>query len=234
MYPEWLTRDLEFPAGNLHQQLTAATALVPADVLTGSKQADDLAELAEDQTFHFWMDTLHYIGVWAEENGLDDQLPVEFWLRVASAADLMQFPQFVPYCLGKAKRLPSQDPGDLVAALSTLPAVVQVDGSLRSVCVQVADLIRTQDPAAGALLDAVDLDALATHLRAGAYDAIGPDVSPLLSDAFDDLFALAVREDFPAQYSRHSWAVIGANPFRVVLGGGLFPSTEAEVWWRAG
>lgn len=234
MYPEWLTRDLEFPDGNLQQQLTAATALIPANLVAGSKQQDDLAELAESQTFHFWMDTLHYVGVWAEENGVDDQLPVEFWLRVATAAHGMEFPEFVPYCLGKARRLPRQDPGDVVAAFSTMPAVVEVEEGLRSACVEAAQLIRDQDPAAGALLDAVDLDGIAAHLRAGAYDDIGQDVSPLLSDAFDDLFELAVSPEFPAQHSRHAWAVIGANPFRVVLGDGLFPSTHAEVWWRAG
>ena len=39
------------------------------------------------------MDTLHYVEGWAEANGLDEQLPVEFWLHVASAADGMEFPE---------------------------------------------------------------------------------------------------------------------------------------------
>jgi len=233
MYPEWLVKDIDFPAGSLPEQLAAATALVPAEVLAGSGQADEVAESAKDQMFHFWMDTLQYVGVWAEENGVDDQLPVEFWLRVATAADAMEFPQFVPYCLGKAHRLPKQDPADLTAAFSTLPAVVPVDGKLRSACDKAAKLIRRNDRSLGDRLDAVDLDAVAAHLRAGAYDKLGPKLSPLLSETFDDLFEVAARKDFPAEHSRHAWAVIGPNPFRVMVGAGLYPSTYADVWWRA-
>ncbi|WP_327638683.1 hypothetical protein OHB24_10015 [Kribbella sp. NBC_00482] len=233
MYPEWLMAGLEFPSADLRGHLTRAGELVPAEVLAGSGQAEELAEVVEDGANHFWMDTLHYVGVWAEANGLDEQLPVEFWLHVASAADGMEFPEFVPYCLGKAHRLPSQDPGDLVAAVSTLPAVVEVDGAVRSSCSAVADLLRNHDPATAAMIEAVDLDAIATHLRGGAYDAIGPDVSPILSDSFDDLFGVAARKDFPAEHSRHAWAIIGPNPFKVAVGAGLYPSTHAEVWWRA-
>jgi hypothetical protein len=39
MYPEWLTTGLEFPGGSIEEQLKAATTLVPAEVLAGSKQA---------------------------------------------------------------------------------------------------------------------------------------------------------------------------------------------------
>ncbi len=176
MYPDWLTSDLDFPTGAVSEQLAAATSLVPTDLL--AEHEEELAKLAESQYFHFWMEALQNIGIWAEKDGLDDRLPVEFWVRVANAAHDMEFPEFVPYCLGKAKRLPRQDPGDLVAAFSTLPAVVQVDGALRSACVEAADLLRAQDPVASELLAAVDLEGIATHLRAGAYEAIGTGHQP--------------------------------------------------------
>ncbi|MER7078974.1 hypothetical protein [Saccharopolyspora kobensis] len=228
-----MTAGLTFPDGGLVEHLTTATELVPDEVRHDSGQAAELADCIADGYYHFWMDALHYIGHWADEVGRDDELPTEFWTRVVQAASAMEFPQFVPYCLGKAQGFPRQDPGDLMAAFSTLPSVVEVPGGLRELCLEAADHLREDDPAAARMLDAVDLGALSAHLRDGAYDRLGEALSELFSDAFDDLFQLVTAPEFPAEQAKHAWAVIGPNPFRVVLGDGMFPTTEAEPWWRA-
>ncbi|MGW5645546.1 hypothetical protein ACWEV3_18565 [Saccharopolyspora sp. NPDC003752] len=233
MYPTWLTADLVFPEGNLVEHLTAATELVPESLLDDSGQAVEIAECIDDGYNHFWMNALHFVGHWADEAGRADELPTEFWLRVAQAAHAMEFPEFVPYCHGKAKGLPHQDPGDLMAAFSTMPSVVEVSGELRELCLAAAEHLLTDDPSTAQMLDEIDLDALAAHLRNGAYDRLGEHLSELFSDAFDDLFELVTSPDFPAERAKHAWAVIGPNPFRVVLGEGMFPNTEAEPWWRA-
>lgn len=233
MYPDWLTADVTFPDGSLEGQLKAAQELVPESLLHDSGQAEELAECSEAGFYHLWMDTLHFIGVVAEGQGRDHELPAEFWVRVARAAHSMEFPQFVPYCLGKSKGLERQDPGDLIAAFSTMPDIVDVPVELRDSCVAAADLLREDDPSTIRMFEATDLGMLAAHLRGGAYDRLGGELSGLFSDAFDDLFALVTHPDFPAEHAKHAWAVIGPNSFRVVLRGGLFAITEAEPWWRA-
>lgn len=232
MYPEWLTAGLAFPDGSLVEHLTAAKDLVPEALLDESGQAVEVAQCIDDGYNHLWMNALHFVGHWADEVGRDGELPPEFWVRVAQAAHAMEFPEFVPYCLGKAKGFPRQDPGDLMAAFSTMPSVVEVPEELRELCLEAAEHLRDDDPSTARTLDSVDLDALADHLRAGAYDRLGEPLSELFSDAFDDLFALVTSPEFPAERSKHAWAVIGPNPFRVVLGDGMFPSTEAQPWWR--
>ncbi|KAA5836335.1 hypothetical protein ABT337_28190 [Saccharopolyspora hirsuta] len=229
MYPDWLTAGLTFPDGGLVEHLTAATELVPEALRNDSGQAAELADCIADGYHHFWMNALHLIGHWADEVGRADELPTEFWVRVAQAAHAVEFPQFVPYCLGKAKGFPHQDPGDLMAAFSTLPSVVEVPEDLRELCLEAADHLHDDDPATSRM----GLDELAAHLRDGAYDRLGEPLSELFSDAFDDLFPLVTSQDFPAEHAEHAWAVIGANPFRVVLGDGMFPTTEAHPWWRA-
>jgi hypothetical protein len=233
MYPEWLTANLSFPSGNLEQQLTAAKDLVPVGLLADSGQAEELAQCTEFGYNHFSMSTLQFVGVWAEENGRDGELPPEFWVRVAQAAHGMYFPEFVPYCLGKAQGWPRQDPADVMAAFCMMPAVAPVDGELRSLCDNAARHVRDDDPATATMLDNVALGALAEHLRSGAYDRLGPELSPLFSEAFDDLFELVTSDRFPAERTAHAWALIGPNPFQVVLEDGPFIATRAEVWWRA-
>ncbi|MEU5849185.1 hypothetical protein [Saccharopolyspora shandongensis] len=223
-----MTAGLTFPAaGTLVQYLTAAKDLVPESLLHDSGQADELA----DEYNAIWLDTLHFIGHWAEEAGRDGELPTDFWMNLVRAARTMAFSQFVPYCLGKAKGLPRQDAGDLMAAFSMLPSVVEVPEKLRECCLKAAGHIRDDDPFAAQMLDTVDLDALAEHLRAGAYDRLGEFLSELFSDVFDDLFELVTRPDFPAEQAKYAWAVIGPNPFRLTLGNNT--SVEAEPWWRA-
>ncbi|MGH3387645.1 MAG: hypothetical protein ACRDOO_02055 [Actinomadura sp.] len=233
MYPEWLVSGLSFPREGIEAQLLAAKALVPAKLLAGSGLAEDLSECFNDGYHHFAMNTLQDIGIWAEANGLDGELPQEFWVRIAAAAHSMEFPQFVPYCLGKAQRLPRQDPGDLMAAFATLPRIDGVTGDLRSLSDRAAETLRRGDPATTGMIENGDLAALADRLRNGTYDRLGEELSESFSEAFDDLFALAAGEGFPAEHAKHAWAVIGPNQFRVVLGGGLFALTSADVWWRA-
>lgn len=232
MSPDWLTAGLTFPDGDLVEYLTTATELVPEPLRNDSGQTAELAVCIADGHHHFWMNALHFIGHWADEVGRDDELPTEFWVRVAQAAHTMQFPEFVPYCLGKAQRFPHQDAGDLMAAFSTLPSVVEVTEELHHDCFEVAEHLRNDDPRAAAMLDSLDLEALAAHLRHGAYARIGEPLSELFSDAFDELFQLVTSPSFPSEHAKHAWAVIGPNPFRVVLSDGMFPTTEAQPWWR--
>lgn len=234
MYPQWLLTGLSFPDGDIEQQLRAARALVPAKLMADCGLEPELADCLESGHFHFALECAQNIGIWAEGNDQDGELPPEFWARLASAADGMSFPQFVPYCLGKAHRLPGQDAGDLMAAFATLPQVDGVGEQLRSWSDQAAATLRRGDPATIELIANRDLDALAARLREGTYDRLGQELSESFSEAFDDLFELVVDPKFPAEHRKHAWAVIGANTFRVVLGGGLLPLTEAEVWWRAG
>ncbi|MER5388331.1 hypothetical protein [Saccharopolyspora sp. NPDC002686] len=228
-----MTAGLTFPHGDLVEHLTTATELVPEALRSDSGQTAELAGCIADGYHHFWMNALHFIGHWADEVGRDGELPTEFWVRVAQAAQAMQFPEFVPYCLGKAQRFPHQDVGDLMAAFSTLPSIVEIPRELHHDCYEVAEHLRADDPATVDMLESVDLDALAAHLRNGAYDRLGEPLSELFSDAFDDLFQLVTSPSFPAEHAKHAWAVIGPNPFRVVLSGGMFPTTEAQPWWRA-
>ncbi|GLW62803.1 hypothetical protein Arub01_10470 [Actinomadura rubrobrunea] len=233
MLPDFLIADLTFPEGTVREQLAAAGALVPAALLDASGLADELRECAEDGQHHFWMNTLQDIGVWAEENGRDAELPAEFWVRVAQAAHALELPEFLPYCLGKAHGWPRRDFVDAMAAFATLPEVDGLTGELRAASHRAAELLCDDDPAAAPLVDAGDLEAVAGHLRSGAYDRLGDELSELYSAAFDELFALVTRKGFPADHRACAWAVIGANPFRVVLDEGLVSQTHAEVWWRA-
>ncbi|WP_147133900.1 hypothetical protein [Stackebrandtia albiflava] len=225
--------DLEFPAGGLTVQLAEARAMLPDGLLEESGWADELAQCMESEYRHLTMDALQMIGVHAEAEGRDSELPAEYWLRIAQAAHQMDFPAFVPYCLGKARRLPRQDPADVMAAYATMPRVIDVDDALRKPCAVAAETIRRDDPAAEEWLETPDLTALARHLRDGAFDRMGRELSESFSGVFDDLFAAVCDPDFPADRSGHGWAVIGANPFRVVFSDGLLPVSEAEVWWRA-
>ncbi|MEV0057681.1 hypothetical protein AB0H34_45240 [Saccharopolyspora shandongensis] len=81
------------------------------------------------------------------------------------------------------------------------------------------------------MLDSVDLDALAAHLRAGACDRLGDDLSDLFSDAFDDLFELVSSLDRPAAQAKHAWAVVAPSAFRLTLGNNT--SVVAQPWWRS-
>ncbi|GAA4079369.1 hypothetical protein [Actinomadura miaoliensis] len=234
MLPEFLTADLTFPEGTVREQLAIAGTLVPGTLLAASGLADELRECAEEGLYHFWMNTLQDIGVWAEENGRDAELPPGFWVRVAQAAHGMEFPEFVPYCLGKAQGWPRRDPADVMAAFATLPEVDGMTSELRAASDRVAGLLADDDPAVEPLLAAGDLEGLADHLRSGAYDRLGEELSEVFSAAFDEVFALVTSKGFPFEHRAHAWAIIGANPFRVVLDEGLVSLTHAEVWWRAG
>jgi hypothetical protein len=233
MFPDFLTADLTFPEGTLRGHLTAAGVMVPEDLLTASGLGQDLRECIDLGYDHFWMNSLQDIGSWAEEAGRDAELPAEFWVRVAQAAYTMEFPEFMPYCLGKAQGWPRQDPGDLIAALATLPEVDGMSRQLRKASHQVAKILRHDSPTARTMLDQGDLEGLAEHLRSGAYDRLGEKLSKIFSAAFDESFALVTAKGFPAENRAHAWAIIGPNRFRVVVGGGLMPITHAEVWWRS-
>jgi hypothetical protein len=233
MFPDFLTADLTFSEGTLREHLTAASAMVPEGLLTASGLRKDLRECIDLGYNHFWMNSLQDIGAWAEEAGRDAELPAEFWVHVAQAAYSMEFPEFMPYCLGKAQGWPRQDPGDLNAAFATLPKVDGMSRQLRKASRQAAKALRQDSLAAKTVLDQRDLEGLAEHLRSGAYDRLGEKLSKIFSAAFDESFALVTAKDFPAENRAHAWAIIGPNPFRVVVGGGLMPITHAEVWWRS-
>lgn len=233
MYPEWLIEGLSFPQAGIEENLRAAKSLVLDEILAGSGLAADLAECLESGYYHFTMNTLQDIGIWAGANGREAELPREYWVRIAAAAHAMQFPQFVPYCLGKAQGLPPRDLGDLMAAFATLPQIDGMKDGLRGLSDRAAEILRSGDPATMEMIAELDLAALADRLRDGTYDRLGKDLSEVFSEAFDDLFRLVVDLDFPAKYREHAWAIIDTNPFQVVLGGGILPLTFAEVWWRA-
>ncbi|MEV0838559.1 hypothetical protein AB0I55_03270 [Actinocatenispora sera] len=95
-------------------------------------------------------------------------------------------------------------------------------------------MLRRDSAGLGAAIDAVDLAALAGQLRDGAYDRNGAALSAAFSAAFDELFEVVTADDFPAGHAGYGWAVIGSNPFQVVLNDGAYNrTTRAEVWWRA-
>lgn len=238
MYPAWLTPSAAAPSGGIEDQLMAAQRLVPEGLLADSGLADDLTECADDGYHHFWMNSLQDVGWFAQENGRDGELPQEFWLRVATAASMMDFPEFVPYCLGKARGLPRQDIPDVMAAFATMPAALgaawrQQNAELAQLCDRAAEELRVADPDTVPLLEAGDLKALRTRLvDSGALERAAG-LGSLMAEAFDGLIACATAKDFPEERAAHAWAVIATNPYQVVLSGGLYPGTQAEVWWRA-
>ena len=236
MVPDFLLDDLSVPGGSISEQLAAAQALVPEQLLTDSGQDDEIRTCVELEYYHFWMNALQHVGMYAEQSGLDAELPAEFWIHVAAAAHLMEFPEFVPYLLGKAKGLEWQDPLDAMAAFVTMPELAGMPDDLRGMSRRAADLIRRHAAEAGPMLDQGDLNGLAEHMRSGAYEEISEDLSILYSDAFDELYGYVTDPSFPEEHRAHFWAIVGANQFVVQLGeeGTLFAlTTHAEVWWRA-
>jgi len=239
VYPAWLTDNIQCPDGGLEEHLSAARALIPAGLLADSGLGEELDQCRELGIRHFWMNYLQDVGWYAQENGRDSELRGEFWIRVAQAAHHMGFPEFVPYCLGKAHGLPRQDVPDLMAAFATLP--VALGDSFRSdhrdlarLCNKAAKQLRKADRATGPLTEAGEVRPLSAQLtESKALDRAGDALSRLFSEAFDDLFSLATSEDFPAAHVDHAWAIIATNPFAVRLGGGLASITYADVWWRA-
>src|SRR5947207_6965586 len=169
MVPDWLAVGASPPDGTVEELLTAAQALVPPDLLAESGLADEVAECAKMSYFHLWMNSLQDVGWFAQEAGRDADLPREFWLRVAAAAVRMSFPEFVPYCLGKAQGRPRKDIPDLVAALPTMPVALgpawpQRADELKVRCDRAAGLLRAADPQVGSLLAAVEVDPLSARL----------------------------------------------------------------------
>lgn len=238
MLPAWLTPSDPTPDGDIRDQLLAAQRLIPEGLLADSGLADVMTECADDGYHHFWMNSLQDVGWFAQENGRDGELPREFWLRVATAASMMDFPEFVPYCLGKARGLPRQDIPEVMAAFATMPVALgaawrQHNPELAQLCDRASEELRLADPETGPLLEAGQLEALSTRLvESGALERAGG-LGSLMAEAFDGLIACATAKDFPEERAAHAWAVIATNPYQVVLGGGLFPGTRAEVWWRA-
>ena len=236
MVPEFLIEGIAVPDGTIPEQLAAAQALVPDQLLMDSGQVDELRQCADLSYYHFWMNALQHVGIWAEAHGRDAELPAEFWVRIAQAAYDMKFPEFIPYCLGKSRGLPARDPADVMAAFATLPELNGLGDDLRAASRRAAGLLRQDSPEAGPLLDRGDLAGLAAHLRSGAYDRVGEELSTLFSEAFDELFDYVTDADFPEEHQAHFWAVAGPNQFMVALGeeGTLFSlMTFAQVWWRA-
>lgn len=238
MFPTWLTPTVPVPSENLRGHLTAAEGLIPKNLLRDSGLARDLRECASDGQHHFWMNSLQDVGWFAQENGRDGELPPQFWVHVATAAGMMDFPQFVPYCLGKARGLPRQDVPDLMAAFATMPVALgpvwrRQHDELARTCDSAAADLRRADPATAPLIDAGDLRTLSNRLADGGALDRAEEISELMADVFDSLIACATAEDFPEDRADHAWAVIATNPFRVVVSKGLFPATHAEVWWRA-
>ena len=238
MYPAWLTPSEPVPSDGLEDHLIAAQRLIPANLLDDSGLAQDLAECADDGYNHFWMNTLQDVGWFAQENGRDNELPPEFWVRVATAASIMEFPEFVPYCLGKARGLPRQDIPDVMAAFATMPVALDPAwrnqyAELAQLCDTAAGELRTADPEATPLIQGGDVRALSRRLvESGALERAGQ-LGSLMAEAFDGLIACATAKDFPEEHADHAWAVIATNPYQVVLSDGMYPGTRAEVWWRA-
>src|SRR5688572_23774248 len=83
--------------------LEAAEALVAPDIIEKTEAGNNLAECRRSGWNHFWMTTLQDIGKAVEKAHQDELLPVDFWLHLARAAQQMDFPEFVPYFLGKAE-----------------------------------------------------------------------------------------------------------------------------------
>jgi hypothetical protein len=233
MVAKWLMDGIDFPEGTLPEHLEAARELMPASLLEEAGMTEELAACVESEYRHFTLDCLQMTGSWAEEAGRDAELSVEFWVRLALAANQMFFPELPPYCLGKAQRRPKRDPADLAASVATLPQAVELPEGLKDACDEAARMIREADSAMVGPLERSDLAVLSGRLRDGLFDTIGPEFSSLFSEAFDDLFAAVTDPDFPAEHAEHAWSVIAPNPFRVVLNDGLTVTTRAEFWWRA-
>jgi len=238
MYPDWLTDGVALPTGSLGELLGTARAMVPAGLLADSELDDDVAQAARFGYHHLWLDGLHRIGWFAQEAGRDEELPAAFWARLAAAAHQMDFPEFVPFCLGKARRLPRQDFDDQNAAFATLPvgfgpAWRQENDVLTSLCEQVADAVRAAVPDAAPLLAAGEVRPLRARLAdAGADGEIGGTVERLLYAGFELAFAVVTGVDLPAGKREHAWALIATNRFFVQVTGWQPPASSATVWWR--
>ncbi|MFC7247121.1 hypothetical protein ACFQO7_31995 [Catellatospora aurea] len=236
MVPDWLADHALPPEGTVEELLAAAQSLIPLDLLSESGLGEELTECARFAYLHLWMNGLQDVGWFAQETGRDMELPREFWLRLAAAAFGMGLPEFVPYCLGKAQGRPRRDIPDLIAALATMPLALgpawpREAGELRLQCDRAANLLRMTDSQLHSLLMVGEVQPLSVQLTATGFPE---SIDEVLSESFDDLFALVTSPAFPERCAEHAWAVIATNRFRVALSSGSFPGTCAVVWWRAG
>ena len=219
--------------------LTQAQALIPDGVLEASNNLEMAQECARSGYNHLWMATLQAVGKWLESQNEDERLPAEYWQHLARAAAQMDFPQFIPYFLGKADRRKGCDWYDVVVAIVVLqrmlpePLRAQHARAIESMTSYVSWL-ETLDPANPTLFQApVQAGPLLVHLKDAPYfedDETTQQINRGFTAMFDDVFSLVTDPALPDEMNDHAWPVIAMNTFTIDVRG---MSSRAVVWWRA-
>jgi hypothetical protein len=234
---------VKIPLEEIERHLGAAEALIPKDTLKNSGIADDLCECREDGYNHFWMVELQRLGKWLEDRKEDSLLPVEYWHHLALAATQMELDPFIPFFAGKAARKPKRDWYDMMASI-----VVLQRGLPKPLQTEHPDVCREMDryvgfleglhPSHPALFESPKLIQLRSRFSDGKYlEKDPPDeamtrINEDFMAMFDGIFDLATDPALPEQLHDAAWSIIDVNTFVVVVGSGMMPLTEAEVWWR--
>jgi hypothetical protein len=221
--------------------LSAAESLIPQSFLDDDNLVDLLAECRESGN-HMWMVALQDFGKDLEQAGDDSRLPADFWKNLCAAAELMHFPEFIPFFSGKAAGLPRCDHYDLMASLVVLQR--HLPASLRdshaqayAALTEYVGFLEGLDPSYGELFTKADLVAMKQRFADADYlaqDPPGESMSRLndLMDRFDELFLLVNDPELPRDLLAATWPFIDLNTFVVTFGRGLHWMSQAEVWWR--
>src|SRR5262249_34698662 len=108
----------------LHQVLAEATAMIPSSMLERTANVGSRLQRFESEgAYASWMELLYKIGLYAEELGCDQDVPADYWHRVAAAASAMQFPEFVPLAQGKAEGRRRRIIGDVLGSIVVIHRV---------------------------------------------------------------------------------------------------------------
>jgi hypothetical protein len=160
------------------------------------------------------MVALQRVGRWVEDHGKDAVLPIAYWQHLAEAAEEMTLGEFVPFFAGKAARRPKRTWANMTAALPRLARGLPPE-------------LRARHATA-----AKQLDAYARGLRQRPASGRKQGIDVAFKKMFEELFALVTDPALPPKLQDAAWSIIDCNTFAIGTGGGLLPSTFAQVWWR--
>lgn len=232
---------LEMQSG-VPEALTQATALIGPGLRAEVGPLLKLIDKCQREgNYAFWMDSLFWAGACAEELGLDADLPRDFWRCLEHVATKLQFPQFLPQTRGKAEGRPARGLCDYLAAVAVIHREAGKDWAARfpeqpRLLDELVGKLAAFHPDYPALLRSEPATALARRFAADGWLTDPPPAAfhPVrrgLGDVFLPLFDFITADGFPEALADERWSVIAFNYFRVKLGGGLFPLTQAKPWW---
>jgi hypothetical protein len=232
----------KFGIDRIVAHLSAAESLLPRSFLEDPDLVSVLAECRESGN-HMWMVALQDFGNDLEQAGEDSRLSSDFWENLRAAAELMDFPEFIPFLSGKAAGLPRCDHYDLMAGLVVLqrrlpPSLRDSHAEAYAALTEYIGFLEGLDRSYGELFAKADPGALKRRFADAQYLAEAPPGESMsrlndLMDRFDELFTLVNDPELPGELLAATWPFIDLNPFVVTFGGGLHPMSRAEVWWRA-